>query len=127
MQLDKNNYFRFRLGPDLSLSLGARVKCPGTSMQSLGATTGVELSAVNEKSSDEDEAYERLLTDAMHGDQLLFVRQDAVEAAWTIVEPILGDVTPVHMYEPGTWGPAQADLLANHLGGWNNPEPAETS
>ncbi len=127
MQLDKNNYFRFRLGPDLSLSLGARVKCPGTSMQSLGATTGVELSAVNEKSSDEDEAYERLLTDAMHGDQLLFVRQDAVEAAWTIVEPILGDVTPVHMYEPGTWGPAQADLLANHLGGWHNPESVPSS
>ena len=44
------------------------------------------------------------------------------EAAWTIVEPILGDVTLVHMYEPGTWGPAQADLLANHLGGWHNPE-----
>ena len=127
MQLDKNNYFRFRLGPDLSLSLGARVKCPGTNMQSLSATTGVELSAVNKKTSDEDEAYERLLTDAMHGDPLLFVRQDAVEAAWSIVEPILGDVTPVYPYEPGTWGPAQADLLANHLGGWHNPEAASTS
>jgi len=127
LKLEKNNYFRFRLGPDLSLSLGARIKCPGGNMSSLSATQGVELTAVNEKTSDEDEAYERLLTDAMHGDQLLFVRQDAVEAAWAIVEPILGDVTPIHMYEPGTWGPAQADLLANHLGGWNNPEPAHTT
>ncbi len=55
------------------------------------------------------EPYERLLSDAMVGDGMLFAREDAVEAAWAVVEPILGDVTPAYEYEPGTWGPAEAD------------------
>ena len=72
--------------------------------------------------SDELDAYERLLTDAMHGDQLLFVRQDAVEAAWAIVDPILGpDTTPLYEYEAGTWGPKEADALAAPIGGWHCP------
>jgi glucose-6-phosphate 1-dehydrogenase len=115
-----NNYFRFRLGPDLSLSLGARVKRPGPGLDSIP----VELSAVNEPRSGELAPYERLLTDAMHGDGMLFVREDAVEAAWSIVEPILGDVTPAHVYEPGAWGPAEADQLAADIGGWHNPQKA---
>ena len=82
----------------------------------------VELSAVEDTQGDELDAYERLLGDAMRGDPLLFVRQDAVEAAWTIVEPILGNVTPVHEYAPLTWGPAEADRLASDIGGWHNPE-----
>jgi glucose-6-phosphate 1-dehydrogenase len=112
------NYYRFRLGPDIELSLGARIKQPGPLM----APMPVELSAVKYSTSDEMEAYERLLTDAMKGDQLLFVRQDAVEAAWAIVDPILGDCCPVENYEPGTWGPPDSRELAASIGGWHDPE-----
>jgi glucose-6-phosphate 1-dehydrogenase len=112
-----SNYFRFRLGPDLSLSLGARVKRPGPRLQ----TMETELSAVSSSETGEMEAYERLLTDAMKGDSLLFVRQDAVEAAWAIVEPILGDIVPIQPYQPGTWGPVEANHLAAAIGGWHNP------
>ncbi len=58
----------------------------------------------------------------MHGDKLLFVREDVVEAAWTIVDPILNNAVPLHMYNPGTWGPEQADSLATDVGGWRNPK-----
>jgi glucose-6-phosphate 1-dehydrogenase len=112
------NYYRFRLGPDIELSLGARVKQPGPLM----APMPVELSAVKYSTADEMAAYERLLTDAMKGDQLLFVRQDAVEAAWAIVDPILGDCCPVENYEPGTWGPPDSRELAATIGGWHDPE-----
>ena len=117
---DDSNYVRFRVGPDLSLSIGARVKRPGPGFH----TMPVELSAVQMDLSAELDAYERLLTDAMRGDQLLFVRQDAVEAAWAIVDPILGtDTTPLHEYAPGSWGPAEADALAAEIGGWRDPQP----
>jgi glucose-6-phosphate 1-dehydrogenase len=111
------NYFRFRLGPELSLSLGARVKRPGQQMTGMST----ELSAISQDQSSEMEAYERLLTDATRGDALLFVRQDAVEAAWAIVDPILGDVIPIRSYEQGTWGPEEANHLADDVGGWHNP------
>jgi glucose-6-phosphate 1-dehydrogenase len=114
---DGRNYYRFRLGPDFELNLGARVKRPGPLLTPMP----VELSAVKYAASDEMDAYERLLTDAMKGDQLLFVRQDAVEAAWAIVEPILGDCCPVQNYEPGTWGPGDARELAADVGGWHDP------
>lgn len=114
----ESNYLRFRLGPDLAISLGARIKRPGAEMVSMPS----ELSALKSNQSEELEAYERLLTDAMHGDNMLFVREDVVEAAWSIVEPILGDVAPLRVYEQGTWGPAEADLLAADVGGWHNPE-----
>ncbi|HXR74875.1 MAG TPA: glucose-6-phosphate dehydrogenase [Bryobacteraceae bacterium] len=113
-----SNYFRFRLGPDLAISLGARIKRPGAEMVSMPA----ELSAVEQAQSEELTAYERLLTDAMEGDATLFVREDAVEAAWSIVGSVLGNVAPIHAYEPGTWGPAEADRLAADIGGWHNPE-----
>jgi len=83
--------------------------------------TTVELAAVRQESSDEADPYERLLTDAMNGDATLFVRQDAVEAAWAVVEPILGNVTPLQFYEPGSWGPREAERLAADLGGWDDP------
>ena len=82
----------------------------------------VELSVVKKPQHDEVDAYERLLTDAMQGDAVLFVREDAVEAAWAIVEPILDNVTSVREYLPGTWGPAEADQLAAKFGGWHNPQ-----
>jgi len=113
-----SNYFRFRLGPDLAISLGARIKRPGAEMVSMPA----ELSAVEQAQSEELTAYERLLTDAMEGDATLFVREDAVEAAWSIVGSVLGNVAPIHAYEPGTWGPAEADRIAADIGGWHNPE-----
>ena len=65
--------------------------------------------------------YERLLGDAMAGDATLFAREDAVEAAWAIVEPILGNQTPVHAYEPGSWGPVEANRLTDDVGGWARP------
>jgi len=118
---DHSNYFRFRLGPDLSINLGARIKRPGADMVSMP----VELSAVHLDLSGELLPYERLLTDAMRGDPMLFVRQDAVEAAWAIVDPILGpETTPLYFYPRGSWGPPEADRLAQDIGGWHNPEPS---
>jgi glucose-6-phosphate 1-dehydrogenase len=113
-----SNYFRFRLGPELYLGLGATIKHPGAGMDSMP----IELSAVNKDQAEELEPYERLLTEAMRGDEMLFVREDGVEAAWAIVEPILGDLTPVHVYEPGSWGPLEANRLATDLGGWSDPQ-----
>jgi glucose-6-phosphate 1-dehydrogenase len=116
-----DNYFRFRLGPDLSINLGAQIKRPGPEMASMP----VELSAVQLDLSEELMPYERLLTDAMRGDPLLFVRQDAVEAAWAIVDPILGpDKTPLYFYPRGSWGPPEADRLVADIGGWHDPEPS---
>jgi glucose-6-phosphate 1-dehydrogenase len=92
-----SNYFRFRLGPDdVSLSLSAQVTRPGEDLISMPA----KLTAVEQQTADEVDAYERLLGDAMHGDGMLFVREDAVEAAWAIVEPILENNTALHSYEP---------------------------
>jgi glucose-6-phosphate 1-dehydrogenase len=70
---------------------------------------------------EEMEAYERVLTDAMAGDPTLFARQDYVEEAWRIVDPILGDLTPVIPYEPHTWGPSDQGLVPP--GGWDDPKP----
>ena len=114
------NFLRFRLGPDIGISLGARVKKPGFEM----VTMPVELSVVKEPQDEEVEAYERLLVDAMKGDSLLFVREDGVEAAWAIVDPILNGQDP-HQYAPGSWGPVAADHLAADLGGWHNPQKYE--
>jgi glucose-6-phosphate 1-dehydrogenase len=111
------NYYRFRLSPDVIIAVGARIKRPGEMMVS----EPTELKLVQRPEGEEMDAYERLLGDAMAGDHLLFTRQDAVEAQWAIVQPILGDVTPVHEYQPGTWGPAEADRLTAEIGGWHNP------
>jgi glucose-6-phosphate 1-dehydrogenase len=107
---------RFRLGPDVAIALSARVKVPGESM------TGeyVDL-VVRHVTGDDMMPYERLLGDAIRGDPTLFVRQDSVEAAWRIVDPIVGDVTPVHEYEPGTWGPGEANRIIAADGGWHHP------
>jgi len=112
------NYLRFRLSPEVVIALAARTKVPGERMA--GQTT--ELKLVHLPGGDEMDAYERLLGDAMKGDAMLFAREDTVEAAWEIVEPILGDATPVHEYAPGTWGPAEADRLAADVGGWHTPK-----
>jgi glucose-6-phosphate 1-dehydrogenase len=120
LAIGEADYLRFRLGPDIVIAMGARVKRPGPALEAMS----IELAAVEDTHGDELDPYERLLGDAMHGDGLLFVRQDAVEAAWAIVEPILGNITPLHAYEPGTWGPAEAERLAADIGGWHNPQAA---
>jgi glucose-6-phosphate 1-dehydrogenase len=112
-----SNYVRFRLGPTLSISVGVRVKRPGAEIGSMPS----ELMVVRDTTGDEVVAYERLLTDAMNGDQTLFVREDAIEASWRVVENILDDATPVYPYEPGSWGPAEADALVSSSKGWHNP------
>jgi glucose-6-phosphate 1-dehydrogenase len=117
---EESNYFRFRLGPKISISIGARVKKPGTEAGSMPT----ELMAVRDAGGAEVGAYERLLTDAMKGDPTLFVREDAVEAAWKVVDGVLGDATPVHPYAPGTWGPADASRLTADLEGWHDPTPS---
>jgi glucose-6-phosphate 1-dehydrogenase len=78
---------------------------------------------VRHMAGDEMTPYERLLGDAIRGDAMLFVREDAVEAAWRVVDPVLGNKTPVHEYEPNTWGPAEADQIIVADGGWHNPKP----
>jgi glucose-6-phosphate 1-dehydrogenase len=80
-----------------------------------------ELTAVQNSPGDEVEAYERLLSDAMRGDALLFVREDAVEVSWAVVENILDNAAPLYFYEQGSWGPLEADNLAKDIGGWHNP------
>jgi glucose-6-phosphate 1-dehydrogenase len=112
----QSNYYRFRLSPDIVISLGARVKVPGEDMWG----EDVEL-ILHSRDVDEMPPYERLLGDAMRGDPTLFVREDSVEAAWSVVDPVLGDVTPVYQYAPHTWGPPEADRIIERDGGWHNP------
>ncbi len=115
------NYVRFRLGPQVAIAIGARAKRPGETM----AGESLELFVCNQ-GADEMGAYERLIGDAMKGDANLFARWDGVEAAWRIVEPILGDAAPVHPYAKGSWGPAEADRLLASRGGWHTPTPGGT-
>jgi glucose-6-phosphate 1-dehydrogenase len=110
------NYLRFRISPDVAIALGTMVLKPGEGM----AGTPAELLATHHPAGDEMDAYERLLGDAMRGDATQFAREDYVEEAWRIVEPVLGTATPVSEYQPGTWGPAEADRLAP-AGGWRAP------
>ncbi|GAA0722987.1 glucose-6-phosphate dehydrogenase [Dokdonella soli] len=114
------NYFRFRLSPEVVISTGARVKKPGGTMHG----ESIELVARHQLRR-EKSPYERLLSDALHGDEGLFTRDDCVEAAWRIVDPVLGDVDPVSFYEPGTWGPAAAAKIIVGNGGWHDPKAEE--
>jgi glucose-6-phosphate 1-dehydrogenase len=109
------NYLRFRLSPDVIIALGARVKKAGDQMDS----EPTELRLVHHRDEGEMLPYERLLGEALEGDTALFAREDSVDAAWGIVQPILGNVTPVHEYAPGSWGPVDADHLTAEVGGWH--------
>jgi glucose-6-phosphate 1-dehydrogenase len=116
----EGNYVRFRLSPQVVIAIGARAKEPGEGMRGrpveLSVMEGPEQGAGNRLGP-----YERLLGDAMMGDPTLFARQDVVEAAWAIVDPVLHCGLPVIGYEPGTWGPVEADRLVAEVGGWNTP------
>ena len=114
---DSSNYVRFRLSPDVLITIGARVKRAGEAM----VTEPADFTVAHHPDGDEMDAYERLLGDAINGDPMLFAREDCVEAAWRIVEPVLGDATPVHPYEAQSWGPLEATGLAGDVGGWRNP------
>jgi glucose-6-phosphate 1-dehydrogenase len=113
-----SSHLRFRLSPDVVIGLGMRVKVAGERM----AGEDVEL-IVTRQPGDEMTPYERLLGDALRGDLGLFGRQDAIEAQWAIVQPVLGDVTPVYEYACGTWGPRESARLVEGEGddGWIDP------
>jgi len=115
---DQANYLRFRLSPDVTIAVGALIKKPGVPM----TAERTELRLVESRGGDEAmEPYERLLGDAIAGDPSLFAREDSVEAAWSIVGPILGSDTPLAEYDPGSWGPPEAARIAADVGGWHNP------
>lgn len=118
VSLATSNYFRFRLSPEVVISVGARVKQAGERMRG----EPVELVARHEPRS-EQLPYERLLHDALRGDPSLFTSGDSVEAAWRVVEPVLRSGAPVHEYEPGSWGPPAAAHLVMSDEGWHDPKP----
>jgi glucose-6-phosphate 1-dehydrogenase len=109
-------HMRIRVSTDFSIGLGVRVKIPGERM--VGRDVELDL---HSQPVDEMPPYERLLGDASRGNVELFSRQDLVEAQWRIVEPILGNVTPVYTYLPGTWGPEEAGQLIGNDGPWIDP------
>ncbi len=112
----KSNYFRFRISPDVISAFGVNTVSPAN--ESVNKLS--ELQASHHPSAKEMDAYERVLTDAMTGDATLFAREDYVEEAWRIVDPVLKADTQVHEYEPKTWGPAEADAIKPSVG-WRNP------
>jgi glucose-6-phosphate 1-dehydrogenase len=113
---DGTNYLRFRLSPDVTIAFGSRSKAPGERM----VGNKVELLACDSK-RDEMSPYERLIGDAMDGDETLFTRSDSVDVAWQIVQPILKSAKPVERYRPGTWGPKEALASFKPPHGWIDP------
>jgi glucose-6-phosphate 1-dehydrogenase len=114
------NYLRFRLSPEVVLSLGARVKSNGEAMRG----EPVELIAHHQAQS-EKSPYQRLLGDALRGDQALFTSDDSVEAAWRVVDPVLSRGETVHDYAPNSWGPAEAAAVVETADGWHDPKAKE--
>jgi glucose-6-phosphate 1-dehydrogenase len=113
----KSNYFRFQISPEIVFAVGMMAITPGNEKRG----QLVETEASRHPAPDEMDAYERLLSDAMRGDPTLFAREDSVEEAWRIVDPVLNSNTPVYEYEPGTWGPKEVDQIVCPPGGWHNP------
>jgi glucose-6-phosphate 1-dehydrogenase len=116
------NYLRFRISPDSAIALAARVKRGGKEF--VGDQR--ELYLVEEQPG-EELPYELLLGDAMAGDGALFTREDAVEAAWAAVDPVLKTHHEVRRYQHGSWGPKEADAIIAANGGWHNPSPKGAS
>jgi glucose-6-phosphate 1-dehydrogenase len=111
------NHFRFRISPEVTAAFGLTVMDPEEKM--IGQP--VELLASHHPGAEEIDAYERVLGDAMAGDATLFAREDYVEEAWRIVDPVVKAGTPVYEYEPGSWGPNEVDQKVSPPGGWQNP------
>ncbi len=114
------NYLRFRISPDSVIALAARVKRAGEEF----VGDQKELYLIEEQPGEET-PYERLLGDAMSGQGALFTREDAVEAAWAVVNPVLKNHPKALPYPRGSWGPKAADRLIAKNGGWHNPSPAQ--
>jgi glucose-6-phosphate 1-dehydrogenase len=112
-----SNYFRFRISPDVTGAFGLTVM----DLEEKMVGRQVELAAKREPTPEDVDAYERVLGDAMIGDRSLFAREDYVEEAWRIVDPVLKSATPVYDYEPGTWGPEEVGDSVTPPGGWRNP------
>lgn len=117
------NYFRFRISPDVELAHCMMVKSAGAELSG----EPLELMAIEGHQANEMDAYERVLRDAMLGDTTLFAREDYVEEAWRIVDPVLKAATPVHEYDPRTWGPAEVEETIVPPDGWNNPAIKKTT
>jgi glucose-6-phosphate 1-dehydrogenase len=115
------NYMRFRISPEMTVAMAVSV----TSSDREGYREAVELVASRHPCPGEMEAYERVLSDAMAGDATLFARQDYVEEAWRIVDPMLKATTPVYCYEPHSWGPKEVDQSVLPPGGWDVPTAEE--
>jgi glucose-6-phosphate 1-dehydrogenase len=116
------NYMRFRLSPEVTVAMGVSVspKVEG------GKRMAVEMVASRHERPGEMEAYERVLSEAMAGDATLFARQDYVEEAWRIVDPVLKQDTPVFEYAPQTWGPKEVEESGVvPPGGWDEPKAEE--
>jgi glucose-6-phosphate 1-dehydrogenase len=109
------NHLRFRLSPEATIAIGAAVKAPGPQP----GLAEVELVASHDEASDAQTPYEQLLGDALRGEPFRFAREDYVEEAWRILDPVVQADLPVYEYEPGTWGPAEAEALVR--GGWHTP------
>ncbi len=114
---NERNYFRFQFNPNTIIAIGARAKKVGEEM----VGEQIEMVAQHEQ-PDQMTAYERLIGDAMSGEAGLFARVDEVESAWEVVDPVLDQSTPVHVYEPGTWGPKEADALLHPGMKWRAPK-----
>ncbi len=116
----KSNHVRVRISPEVTIALGMNVMAPGEEM----VGQPVEILGSRHPHVDEMDAYERVLGDALEGDATLFAREDYVEEAWRIVDPVLKASTPVYEYKPGTWGPSEVDQKVSPPGGWSNPTAA---
>jgi len=117
------NHVRFRISPEMTIAVGATVL--GESENMKGQT--MEMIASRRPSAEEMEAYERILGDALSGDRTNFAREDYVEEAWRIVDPILKADTPIYEYGKGTWGPTQVDEVVAPPGGWLNPSASDNA
>jgi glucose-6-phosphate 1-dehydrogenase len=111
------NYFRFRISPEVTLAFGMNVIAPG--QETVSQTD--EMVVSQHPRAGEMDAYERVLGDAMAGDPTLFAREDYVEEAWRIVDPVLKANTPITEYDPQTWGPSEVEQKVSPVGGWQNP------
>jgi glucose-6-phosphate 1-dehydrogenase len=111
------NYFRFRISPEVTVAFGMNTIAPGEDT----VTQTDEMVVSRHPRADEMDAYERVLGDAMAGDPTLFAREDYVEEAWRIVDPVLKAGSPVTEYDPHTWGPSEVDQKVVPPGGWQNP------
>ena len=113
----KPNYLRFRINPDITIAFGLNFGAAGEKI----AGQSVEILGSSHPGADEMDAYEKVLGDAMEGDATLFAREDYVEEAWRIFDPVLNAGTPVYGYEPNTWGPGEVEQRVAPPGGWLNP------